>query len=60
MVILFVLVMSVIIVMGLECLKMKLIDNSLMFNVFVCVLYIVIVIMWFLKNNLISYYVLNL
>ncbi|ABE68507.1 unknown [Plutella xylostella multiple nucleopolyhedrovirus] len=60
MVILFVSVMSVTIVMGLECLKTKLIDNSLMFNAFVCALYIVIAIMWSLKNNLTNFHVSNL
>ncbi|ABL76045.1 Mv-ORF93 peptide [Maruca vitrata nucleopolyhedrovirus] len=56
-VVLFVSTMSVTIVMGLQCLKTKLIENGFMFNVLVCALYIVVAIIWSLKN---SYYVSNL
>nr|QXI73297.1 AC124 [Bombyx mori nucleopolyhedrovirus] len=60
MVILFVSVMSFTIVMGLECLKTKLVDSSLMFNSFMCALYIMIATVWSLKNNLASFYASNL
>ncbi|AGA16273.1 hypothetical protein [Thysanoplusia orichalcea nucleopolyhedrovirus] len=60
MIIVFVLTMSTSVIMGLECLKTKLVENSLLFGAFVCAMYIVIAIMWSLKNNMTSHYISNL
>ncbi|USC25959.1 hypothetical protein [Palpita vitrealis nucleopolyhedrovirus] len=53
--IMFVIFVIVSIIARLECLKSKLFDNSLTFNVLLCALYIVIGIVWSLKQNLIDH-----